>query len=794
MTMLRTASRVAALAAFSLLTCVQPASSATPQLAPMPVPEALTTKRLALYTSISASPDGRYIAYTVDDSARADRVPRPWNGNQLTETGALLVCYGCDVYVTDLETKETFSPSGSVGSSHYVSWSPDSKHIAFYSDRDGQMRVWTYELATRSLKRVSEAKALPNAYLPPQWSDRGRKLLVSLLPQNKTFEEVNRDVSAQPDPATTLPGSTVAVYSHEREPGGPSPKTQKMQGYDGFQKPLVKDLALLDIATGEAQRLVPGFDGTLRGVSADGRYALTTIQGRASTTNYNDTLFDIVVLDMTDGSVAMKLAEVPMVWGNSLSWAPSGHRFAYTSGARSELSWSSPYEEKKQRRFGDIFVVDVGGRAVNISAGDHPSFSGGDPPIWSADGRAIYVSAGDRVWRADVQKRTTRAVTQVDGQRRILKVLAVRDRTVLWQPRGAKTLFAQVSNTQTLHEEICTVDIATGAISPVLQKAQSYNDGGISTMRIEAANSTAPGVFEAQSATEPPELFETVDFSQVSRLTHLNAVFDKYVMGETRLVTWQGADGKEYKGSLLLPAGYREGQRYPLVVWQRPSNVGSMALNVFGLLPFTNMQILATRGYAVFYPDFPARSSRDVERVAKEVLFPGIDRVIELGVADKDRIGVTGASWGGYSTLALITFTDRFKVAVAESGPSNWFDAFTVMLRNGNAFRVQEASTDMGGTPWTARQNYIDASPFFHLDKVTTPVMLLHARDHGDYSIPQSQASQIFVGLRYLNQTVSLVIFDGGHGFGSSSFTDHTEIWNRVIGWYDRFLKSEKGS
>src|SRR6185503_20443163 len=109
---------------------------------------------------------------------------------------------------------------------------------------------------------------------------------------------------------------------------------------------------------------------------------------------------------MADGGVAMKIPEVPMVWGSSLSWAPSGHRFAYTTGARSELSWSSPYEEKnKQRKTGDIFVADVGGRAVNISTGEHPSFTSGDPPIWSADGRAIYLSAGDRVWRADVQKR-----------------------------------------------------------------------------------------------------------------------------------------------------------------------------------------------------------------------------------------------------------------------------------------------------------------------------------------------------------------------------------------------------
>src|SRR5918995_6570421 len=116
MTMLRIASGIAALAACALLSCAQAVSAATPRLAPIPVQEAISMKRLALYTSIVTSPDGRYVAYTVEDSARADRIPRPWNGNQLTESGALLLCYGCDVYVTDLKTKETFSASGSVGS------------------------------------------------------------------------------------------------------------------------------------------------------------------------------------------------------------------------------------------------------------------------------------------------------------------------------------------------------------------------------------------------------------------------------------------------------------------------------------------------------------------------------------------------------------------------------------------------------------------------------------------------------------------------------------------------------
>jgi dipeptidyl aminopeptidase/acylaminoacyl peptidase len=265
-------------------------------------------------------------------------------------------------------------------------------------------------------------------------------------------------------------------------------------------------------------------------------------------------------------------------------------------------------------------------------------------------------------------------------------------------------------------------------------------------------------------------------------------------MGNSRLITWKGADGKEYKGTLLLPAGYQEGRRYPMVVWQRPSNVGSLALDVFGLFMFENFQILATRGYAVFYPDFPARNSREVQQLARDVVFPGIDRVVEMGIADKDRIGLTGTSWGGYSAFVLVTMTDRFKAAVAESGPSNHFDSFSVMLRNGAAVRVQEAITDIGGTPWTARQAYIDTSPFLHLDKVTTPLMIVHARADGDYSIPQSQASQVFVGLRSLNRTVNMVIYDGGHGLAASSYVDQVEIWTLIIAWYERFLKTERVS
>src|SRR5690349_18021278 len=147
MTLSRATSRAVALAAVAFISVTQAsASTPKPRLAPIPVAEALKTKYVALFTSLVSSPDGRHVAYTIQDNARADRAPTPTHADVFTDTGAVLVCYHCDVYVTEQATGKTVNVSGSVGSSSYVSWSPDSKFLAFYSDRDGQMRVWTWEL------------------------------------------------------------------------------------------------------------------------------------------------------------------------------------------------------------------------------------------------------------------------------------------------------------------------------------------------------------------------------------------------------------------------------------------------------------------------------------------------------------------------------------------------------------------------------------------------------------------------------------------------------------------------
>ena len=122
-------------------------------------------------------------------------------------------------------------------------------------------------------------------------------------------------------------------------------------------------------------------------------------------------------------------------------------------------------------------------------------------------------------------------------------------------------------------------------------------------------------------------------------------------------------------GALLLPASYNPGRRYPLIVYPYPRDARSNDVYRYGLVGDRNenMQIFASRGYSVLAPDAPIRESDQMHSLA-EIILPGVDRVIEMGIADSSRLGVIGHSWGGYTVLSLLVQTTRFKAAIMRGG------------------------------------------------------------------------------------------------------------------------------
>jgi dipeptidyl aminopeptidase/acylaminoacyl peptidase len=174
-----------------------------------------------------------------------------------------------------------------------------------------------------------------------------------------------------------------------------------------------------------------------------------------------------------------------------------------------------------------------------------------------------------------------------------------------------------------------------------------------------------------------------------------------------------------------------------------------------------------------------------------DAVLPALDSLVALGIADPNAIGVTGHSYGGYSTLALITQSTRFKAAVSSAGPANLLAMYGEMSADGGAFGIGWSETGqglMGGTPWQFRDRYIENSPITYLDRVTTPLLIVQGGI--DHTVPPWQSDAVFVGLRRLGKEVAYARYDGeDHWEGTWSPANATDYWKRVISWFDEHLK-----
>jgi dipeptidyl aminopeptidase/acylaminoacyl peptidase len=282
-------------------------------------------------------------------------------------------------------------------------------------------------------------------------------------------------------------------------------------------------------------------------------------------------------------------------------------------------------------------------------------------------------------------------------------------------------------------------------------------------------------------------------FEHSRRLTRLNPQFDRYRMGASRLVSWLDDDGQALQGALLLPSDYQEGTRYPLIVYVYPTASLSNNVNRFGLA-YTgplNMQLFATRGYAVLLPDSPQGSGTPLLDVAKTVL-PGISAVVEMGIADPERIGVVGHSNGGYGTMALLVQTKRFKAAVEVDGMTDLVSLYSEMRKDGSAYgtALESVFNPLGGSPWQVRHRYIENSPFFYLDRVETPLLIVQGT--ADTIIDPFLADQLFVGLRRLGKEVLYVKYAGeGHSPSDDwSYANQVDFATRMLSWFDTHLSN----
>lgn len=273
------------------------------------------------------------------------------------------------------------------------------------------------------------------------------------------------------------------------------------------------------------------------------------------------------------------------------------------------------------------------------------------------------------------------------------------------------------------------------------------------------------------------------------RLTDMNPQIKEFEIARQEVIRWKSRDGREIEGVLTLPVGYRPGTRYPLLV---AVHGGPHGRTLHTFRQYYTFQVWAANGYAVFSPNFRGSSGYDgTFDIANrgdlggrdfEDIMTGVDSLIARGVADAERLGIFGGSYGGYMTNWAITQTDRFKAAISMYGIFNLITDFS------NSYLPSWEPNYLGGYYWDMLDVYIRRSPFAYVKNIKTPVLILHGEADPNTFIANSK--EMYTALKTLGKTVEFVRYPReGHGFREPNHRiDEIE---RALEWFNRYLKGE---
>jgi dienelactone hydrolase len=298
-------------------------------------------------------------------------------------------------------------------------------------------------------------------------------------------------------------------------------------------------------------------------------------------------------------------------------------------------------------------------------------------------------------------------------------------------------------------------------------------------------------VVSRMSATEAPNYFLTDDFRHFKQLSDV-CPEKKYNWYRTELHTWKRPDGKIGQGVLYKPENFDSLKKYPVIFYYYEKK--SFSLNEY-LIPDDisdgcniNIPTYVSNGYLVFTPDIDYVTGNPMQG-AFDAVISAANYVSQLPFVRSDRMGIGGCSFGGAQTNYLITHSNLFAAAYSASSISDWVSAYDDVTHGGVSFQTyfENGQGRMGVPLWEDPDRYIRNSPIFYVNKVTTPLLLMHTTEDGIASF--SQALELYTALRRLGKKVWLLEYtDGNHAVWGKSAEDYAVRLNQ---FFDHYLKGE---
>ncbi len=266
----------------------------------------------------------------------------------------------------------------------------------------------------------------------------------------------------------------------------------------------------------------------------------------------------------------------------------------------------------------------------------------------------------------------------------------------------------------------------------------------------------------------------------------------EFLWGTAELVSWRSLDGLVLEGTLHKPENFDPNKKYPMIVnFYEKSSQQLLSYH----MPENHRSTIdyhyyTSNGYVVFNPDVYYKEGYPGES-AYNCVMPGVNAVVSKGFIDEDHIGAQGHSWGGYQVAYLATRTDMF--AAIESGAPvvNMFSAYGG-IRWGSglnrSFQYEHTQSRIGKSIWESPLRYLENSPLFTLDKVKTPILIMHNDDDG--AVPWYQGIEYFIGLRRLQKPCWLLNYNDADHW-PTKIRDKHDFQIRLAQFFDHYLKGK---
>lgn len=639
--------------------------------------------------------------------------------------------------------------------------SPDGQRVAYVMttvDRKQNRRNSSIWLVTTDGTRPPwQFTTSPQDSTSPQWSPDGQYL--AFISSRPTTTEVT---------ATDSTGNRQRkqVYILSMSGGEARRVTDLKNGADGFQwSPDGKRLAVLS-------RLGPSDSRPENKERSDARHYAEQQYKTNDSGWFDDKRTHIWVVDVKTGK-ATQLTSGDKWDDRDPQWSPDSSKIAFVSDRTGRA-----YENSRNT---DVWVIPAdGGALVKISDHDEEDSS----PRWSPDGKTI-------AFTGSIRERDHPKIWLAPSTGGSPSVLAAKDLDLIpsdleWSPDGRALYF----NAGVRGEyQLFRVNLAS-------KETRAITTGPRAVRNMDISPRSGRMIYTVNDFKHQDDLYVAdLDGKRERKLTNLNeALWKQLQLQDVERFTYKGADGWDIDGFFVRPVGWQEGKKYPMIL-----NIHGGPASMYGVDWYHEFQVYAARGWAVFFTN-PRGSTGYGQKFERGIVgeWGGKDYIdvmngVEAALQkypwiDRDKLGVTGGSYGGYLTNWIVGHTDIFKAAVTLRSVTNFISD------EGTRDYAYGHTPDFGGDLFEKFELYWDRSPLKYAKNVKTPTLVLHSDN--DLRVPLEQGEQWYRALKHFGVTTEFVVFPReNHNLTRTGEPRHlVESLNWQLYWFDRFIDGNSGA